>query len=250
MEHLENWIDLGDIHSPEYDRRTWHAILSYLKVNKVDGVILSGDQLDLACISHWNKNNHLVKLKGGLKRDLDNFDRDILTPLESLLPKCQKVWIDGNHERFITDRVQEDPELFGMLDHVRYLQLKERGWKIIPLGGSFKLGKLNVIHGETISGAANAARKAVEIYSSNVLLHHFHSPSSYSKTSPVNHKHKFMAWVAPIIGKVNPIWIKNRANSWINGFTIIEVRRPSGLFNLYPVVILDGVFSYGGKVYR
>ena len=250
MKSIERWVALADIHAPEHDRKTWKAVQSYLKQNKMDGVILQGDQLDLACISHWNKGKPGLKTKGNLKRDLDTFEREILTPLEKLIPKgAQKVWMMGNHERFLNDLTDEMPELFGMFDIVRYFRLKERGWQIIKLGHRFKLGKLDVIHGDTLTGGLNAARKALETYGGNVLLAHFHNPQSASKTSPTSVRKKSMAWVAPIIGSVNPAWTKRRANNWINGMTLIDVFRPSGNFNLYPVIVSDGMFSYGGRVY-
>jgi predicted phosphodiesterase len=251
MDSLQRWVALSDIHAPEYDRPTWRAILSYIKQNPLDGVILTGDQLDLGCISHWNRNKPGVKTKGNLQKDLEKFEREILTPLEELLPKhCQKVWIMGNHERFLTDLSDEMPELFGMFDIVKYFRLKERGWVIVGLGKRFKLGKLDVIHGDTLTGGLTAARKALEVYGGNVLLGHFHNPQSASKASPTNVRKKAMAWVAPIVGSINPGWVKRRANNWLNGFTLIDVFQPSGSFNLYPVIVTSGQFGYAGKIYR
>lgn len=248
---LERWISLADIHCPEHDRKTWNAIKSYIRKNRVDGIILQGDQLDLACVSHWNKSKPGLKTKGNLKHDLDTFEKEFLTPLEAMLPKgAQKIFMWGNHERFLDDIAEEAPELFGMFDIVKYFRLEERGWKVIPLGGCYKLGKLDVIHGDTLTGGHTCARRALEIYGGNVLLAHFHNPQSASKTSPSSTRKKAMAWVAPIVGSVNPGWTKKRANNWLNGFTVIDVFRPSGDFNLYPVIITDGRFSFAGKVYR
>src|ERR1035441_9120098 len=61
-----------------------------------------GDALDLSCVSHWNANLPGNKRKGELKSDLDGFDKEILRPIEALLPRgCEKVFLTGNHERFL-----------------------------------------------------------------------------------------------------------------------------------------------------
>ena len=140
-----------------------------------------------------------------------------------------------------------------MIERVDSLKLEERGWKIVPLGHSFKLGELNVIHGEILTGIGNQAgafpaKKAIDIYSSNVLAGHTHAAQSFTKISPVEVKKKYMAWIAPILGACNPSYLRNRPTAWLNGFTIVELR-DKGLFNLYPVIVVDGKFSYGGKQY-
>jgi hypothetical protein len=112
---------------------------------------------------------------------------------------------------------------------------------------------LNIIHGEIVSGVGNQvsgqpAKKALEIYGSNVLLGHTHAPQSFAKISPVEAKKKYMAWVAPVLCTTNPAYLRNRPTAWINGFTIVELHS-NGTFNLFPIIVIDGKFSYGGKEY-
>jgi UDP-2,3-diacylglucosamine pyrophosphatase LpxH len=170
------WACLYDVHHPEYDKKTFRAILSFIRQNHVDGLLLGGDALDLSCVSHWNRDLPGNKRKGELKSDLDGFEREILQPLEALLPRgCQKVFLTGNHCRFIEDPTESMPELDGMLDFKKYLRLTERGFKVIPLGGEYKIGDLLCIHCEVVgSGGGNATKKAVEIYCQNILMGHGH----------------------------------------------------------------------------
>ena len=105
----ELWCCLYDIHFPQYDQKTFRAILSFIRQNHVDGLLLGGDALDLGCVSHWNANLPGTKRKGELKSDLDGFDKEILQPIEALLPRsCQKVFLTGNHERML------DQDLSGL----------------------------------------------------------------------------------------------------------------------------------------
>jgi hypothetical protein len=47
------WCCFYDIHFSQYDKKTFRAILSFIKQNRVDGLLLGGDALDLSCVSHW-----------------------------------------------------------------------------------------------------------------------------------------------------------------------------------------------------
>jgi hypothetical protein len=186
--------------------------------------------------------------------DIEGFDRDILTPLERLLPRhCKKVWIIGNHERFEQDFLERHPELEDVCNHIRLLRLIERGWEIIPLGHAYKLGKLNIVHGEILSGIGNQcgvfpAKKAVELYAGNVLAGHTHSPQTFTKVSPVQTTNKWQAYIAPTAGAVNPTYLRNRPTAWLNGFVTIDIFS-NGQFNLFPIIVYDGRCSYGGKQY-
>ena len=48
--------------------------------------------------------------------------------------------------------------------------------------------------------------------------------------------------------ELNPVYVRNKPNAWVNGFSIIELQ-DTGDFNVLPVVVSDGKFSYGGQLY-
>lgn len=247
------WVVAHDIHYPAYSKPTWNAMMEFVDDNDIAGFIFGGDQFDNNEISHHTKGKPIYRERASYQRNTTGFAREILGPLERSLGKSERVWIIGNHDRFEHDLIEEQPELEGIVERTELLHLKDRGWKIVPLGHSYKLGELNVIHGEILTGIGNQAgaypaKKALEIYGGNVLAGHTHAPQSISKISPVEDKKKFMAWIAPILGEVNPAYLRNRPTSWMNGFTVVELR-DKGLFNLYPIIVIDGCFSFGGKLY-
>lgn len=243
-----------DTHYPQVHKPTLNAIFDYLRSNKPDVFIFGGDQFHFDCISHHTKHTPIFRTRRSYLNDIEGFDRHILTPLEALLPKTsEKVWIIGNHEDWEQDLINEQPELEDAIGHVRLLKLIERGWNVIPLGHAYKLGKLNVIHGETLTGIGNQAgmypsRKAVELYAGNVLAGHTHAPQSFTKVSPVQNTNKWQGHIAPIAGGINPGYLRNRPTAWLNGFVAIDVL-PDGQFNLYPIIVVNGRFAFGGKVY-
>jgi hypothetical protein len=51
MQEPKLWLCPYDIHFPQYDRGAFRAILSFIRKNKVQGLLLGGDALDLSCVS-------------------------------------------------------------------------------------------------------------------------------------------------------------------------------------------------------
>jgi Calcineurin-like phosphoesterase len=254
MPKVKRAVALYDVHYPLHHKPTIDATLDYLSYNKPDVFIFGGDQMSLDCISHHTKNKPLYRTRRSFMNDVEGFDREILTPINSKLSKtCEKIFIVGNHERFADDFIEEYPELDGVLDYKVILKLEERGWKIIPLGHAYKLGKLNIIHAETLTGfgnqcSANSAKKAVEMYAGNVLGGHVHTLQQYVKVSPVDHEQKWIGTISPCACTVNPAYLRNRPTNWVNGITLIDVRG-DGNFNIFPVVVTKGVFTYAGTTY-
>lgn len=256
---VKRYVVGADLHFPKVDYPTFNAMISFVADLDVPvhGFIFQGDQFDNEEISHHNKSKPYYKEKASFKKNQDGFESKILEPLEAILDAKhvdERVWIQGNHDDWEFQFIEEHPELDGMLDRRTGLRLDIRGWEFVPLAHAKKLGELNVIHGEVLSGIGNQAglypsRKAVELYGSNVLAAHTHAPQSFAKVSPVEQKKKQMGWISPILGATNPSYLRNRPTAWVNGFTIVEVYK-KGLFNCYPIVVNQGVFAYGGKVYN
>ena len=242
-----------DVHYPEVNKKALAALLDFLQHNKLKTFIFGGDQFSNNEISHWNKKRIIFKQPGLYKRNSDGFDRDVLTKVEERLEKTtNKIWIQGNHERFEQDLIDEQPELEGTIEHYKILNLVKRGWEIVELGKGYKLGKLLVIHGENLTGIGNQAgafpaKKAVESYAKSVLFGHIHTQQTYTKVLPHDESQKWAGYASPCIALPNPGYARNKPNAVVNGFTIVETN--GDLFNVYPVVITNGMFSFGGRVY-
>lgn len=250
------WVCAFDIHHPEVDWPTFNAMKQFLRENQtlIAGFIFGGDQLDNKEISHHTKNKPLFRPVGSYAENTRTFDSKILTPLEQLIPdEAKKIWIQGNHDDWEDQMVAEQPELQGTVERRTLLKLEERGWEYVGCGQRYRLGKLNVIHGEQLSGTGNQAsayhaKKAVDIYAGSVLYGHMHAHQSYTRILPHDIKQKWIAMCAPIMGATNPGYLRNRPTAWTNGFVIVEVH-DNGFFNLVPIIVSGGKFSYGGNLY-
>src|ERR1700752_3464371 len=132
MEKPKLRVILHDIHYPKHDKPTFRAVMRFIKSNKVDGLVLGGDQLDNEEISHHNRAKIIYRERASYKRNTEGFDRDILKPLEQAVGKVPRVWITGNHCDWERQLVEENPELEGTVERPELLRLEQRGWKVVP----------------------------------------------------------------------------------------------------------------------
>lgn len=253
------WVTVFDLHAPKHHKPTWDAVLDFVSKNqdKVAGFLFGGDQGDNQEISPHTAGKPLYRLTGAYKKNtmlLDKFVRQI----EGALPsEATKVWIEGNHDFWTSQLVEKQPELQGTVERPILLGLERRGWEVLQLGETKQLGKLTVAHGEGLSGIGNQAsiyhaKRAVESFCTSILYGHFHSAQSYTKVLPHKTTDKWVAYCSPAACATNPSYLQNRPTAWVNGFTIVELHDPekeNSNFNVYPVIVSDGKFSFGGEVY-
>ena len=249
------WVFASDIHVPATDWKVFDAMMAFVKNNKIRGFILGGDQLDNSEISHHNKKKIIFRERGAYKANTELFNNRVLKPLEAALSEdTEKIWIEGNHDNWESQLVEEQPELEGSIERPLLLGLESRGWQMVPLGKGYKVGKLLAIHGETLTGMGNQAGKypsatAVDKYAQSVIHGHVHTMQCFTKVLPHDHTEKWAAYSSPVIAKRNPTYARNKPNAVVNGFSIIEVR-DDGRFNVYPVVVTGGKFTFAGITYK
>jgi len=71
------------------------------------------------------------------------------------------------------------------------------------------------LDGEMFNGATSLKR-AVDVYG-KVLKAHTHSPEQFTKVAPVDQPEKHRGWTSPILGMVNPHYLRNKPTAWSNG---------------------------------
>lgn len=253
------WVCVYDLHEPEVHEPTWNAVLDLLKrkKDKIAGFLFGGDQAGNTEISHHTSGKPLLRPTGSYKRHTAALDRR-LKQVEALLPKeAERVWITGNHDAWEQQLLERQPELSGSIERPILLGLEARGWQVLQLGEGKRLGKLLAVHGEALSGIGNQAsvyhaKRAVENFCTSVLYGHFHSMQSYTKVLPHSVRDKWAAYCSPCACTTNPAYLQNRPTAWVNGFTIVELHDPkkqNSNFNVYPIIVSDGMFSFGGETY-
>jgi len=242
-------LGIWDLHYPLQDNLLWKNILKEIRSFQPDILVLGGDNMDMSAVNHWlHDKGRIRQLEGKrIQDEYNGFSKVILNPLEKLLsPNCRKIWLDGNHEKWIELAIDQNPQGEGYWEIESNLHLKEKEWEIVPYGKFTKVGKLYLIHGQYTN--MYHARKTVDIFEKSVLYGHDHTYQIFTKSTPVdNEAHSGIA--IPCACGLNPDYQGNKPSAWVNGFVEFFIQ-PNGNFNVYPIVAILGHFiSPSGRFY-
>jgi predicted phosphodiesterase len=246
MSKFKKAVLLPDIHYPDHDKKCMKAVISFVKDFRPDVLVFMGDQLTLDPVSFWNKGKPGLNEGLRLIDDYKGFEEEILNPLIKPIPKTEKVWIIGNHEDRARKFIQENPSVKGLIEPEEFLNLKERGFKIVPYGELYELGKLYVMHGEFYN--KYHAAKTVETFENSVMYAHTHNPQLYSKVVPRDTGRYHCAFCLGCLCNRSPEYKAGKANRWMHGFGVVYLR-PDGYFDPYMVYINKGQFIFNDKLY-
>lgn len=238
---------LPDIHYPRHDRPSVKAVNDFIKWYKPDRIVYMGDQVCLDMISSFNKSKLKLIETERIALEYEGFDREILKVHEDICPDAERIFLYGNHEQRATWFVEQVPSVEGLVEIENVLKLKQRGYQIIPHNHVYRIGKLRVIHG--FYWNIYHARKHCDAFESNVCYGHVHNLQTFTKISPVDRKDYHMATSLPCLSTLNPDYNENKPTRFVNGFGIVETSIETGNFNLYPIVINNGIFIFGGQIF-
>lgn len=245
------WVLLSDIHHPDYSKPAIKAAFSFIERNKakIKGVVLLGDNMDCVNISRHTEGKPRLRTRGGIARDFSQFNRDILLPLESkIAPGTEKVFFLGNHEDWLEQWLDKNPEFEGMVSFDTCLKLSERGWEVVPQGEHREVGKAYLVHGDGVGSGMHVAKKLVDSFCATAIMGHVHTASMHTKVSQVKSKDKWVGYTLPTLGTVSPKYAKGRPNAFVHGFGIVELW-PNDFINVYIPIISEGRFSFAGEMY-
>ena len=210
-------------------------------------MVLGGDILDCGCISHHNHGKPGAVEGFRLLGDAKELRKAIIDPIEACNPKTL-TYINGNHEAWLDQLCEQIPALEGIVDVRSLLQLSDK-WKVVPQGGSHKLGKLVFVHGDQLKGGEHIAKAAVIAYEKNIRFGHYHTYSAYTKTSSIDSKLPKTGIAVPCLCRKDPKYGKGGPNRWAQGFLYGYVDK-GGDFNDTVVIITDGKARINGKLYK
>lgn len=245
-------VILPDIHHPEFCRDAFNSVVSFIGANRerIGWVVLLGDNMDCTNFSRHTKGKPRLRTRGGIAKDFARFSRDVLKPIEGAIkPGTKLYFFEGNHEDWLEQWLDENPEFEGLVSIDRCLGLTKRGWEVVPQGEHRRIGKAYLIHGDQIGSSMHVAKKLVDSFCATAIMGHVHTASSYTKVSHIKSEDKWIGYTLPTLGTVAPKYAKGRPNAFVNGFGIVEVW-PNEFINVYTPIIFGGQFSFGGTLYR
>lgn len=242
---------LGSRHyRPIHNMKAIEPIFRFMEDFKPNAFVFGGDQLDLGEISHWNKSRRLSMEGLRLIDSLQGFRREILDPVDKLLPlDAVKRYHLGNHEDWLLDLIEENPALDGLLDLDQQLGLSARGWRVEPLGKVSKLGKVFFAHGDQIKGGEHVAKAAVTHFQRSIRFGHHHTYQVFTNTSALDARDTHTGVAVPCLCRRDLKYGEGKPNRWVNGFLWGTIYS-DGSFTDQVTVIVDGKFYANGKTYQ
>ena len=237
---------------PTHNVEATAAAMSFVKDFKPDMVVLGGDQINFAPISHWNKGKLWANDGMKIKREMDILNNAVLGPIEEYCPKAEKKYMIGNHDQWVYDFIDENPAIEGLIEPENYLNLKPRGWEVVGQGEMVWLSPhCGIVHGDNVKNSTKPAYKAMEMYQCNIRQGHHHKLDSYTQYNAADAKDFKTSLVVPCLATTNAVYNKNAPNRCLNGFLFTYIW-PNGYFTDYVVVMADNSFVAPGsnKIYR
>lgn len=177
---------IGDAHV-DPNQNSWHglrrfrALGRYIKVLQPSRIVVIGDFVTCDSLSHWDKDKRR-KIEGR------RFERDVDSAVSALsvtkkfsgrvFDGLDKVYCEGNHENWVSQYVDRNPEMEGILSVKRDVAEKF-GFKWVPYKSDWTYRGVSFTHvpineaGKPIGGK-NAAAKALDIYHNSVVWGHSH----------------------------------------------------------------------------
>lgn len=244
------FIAWPDTHLPHEDPQAVKCALKILEWYKPHTVVILGDFIDFESVSHWMKDKH--KSNEGLRLADDYKVGNEL--LDKITKHCKRlVYITGNHERFLEDAMERNPELIGTIELDKGLKFDERRKKGLDIiyhpryGDCHNIGKLWFTHGSYL-GQHHAASH-VNNYERSVVYGHTHTVQSHVKISPIDVEDKHIAISLGCLCKRNPKFMQSKPSGWTHCLGVGMVGA-NGDFGIDPVIISKGVARYGGKIFK
>lgn len=185
MDGCKRVLVLPDIHVPYHTRSAIEIAVAEGKRRNVDGILLSGDQVDFHSLSRFERDPEARDFAG---------ERAIMVQLLGYLrqefPKARIAYKEGNHdERLRSYIVTKAPELYGIaeLRLEKLFDFERLGIEHIGDKRAVMLGGLSVLHGHELhkgfAPPVNPARGAYLKAKVSILIGHHHKTSEHTETA-------------------------------------------------------------------
>jgi hypothetical protein len=183
---------------------------------------------------------------GTIIQNYRQIEEVILAPLRKAAPKAEVILLTGNHEDWLFKATLINPNGRGYWELERNLP---KYVKIIPVNQAYHVNKhLCFLHG--LYTHKYHAFHTVHAVHKSVFYGHTHDIQRYTDISPVDVSQYYTGASCGCLCKMNPAYMKNRPNRWVNGFSFFYVDTATETFADTQVYIVNGQFWALGKKYK
>lgn len=237
-----------DTHGKFADYDAWNCYLKFLRYWKPHVHLIMGDFVDCEGLSHWEaKDLEPRRIVPEMKSAREMLQKTI----DSTLECTTRIYLEGNHERWITDALCKMPELFDGLAELdieislkTLLGLPKFGYELYPLNELVQIGKAHFTHG--VYTPTHHAKKHLDEFKTNIYYGHLHDLQEHNNTSVDG---PMEAASLGCLCRLDAKFLKGRKNNWAHAHGAFEFF-PDGSYNFYKIRILNGVTSYNGVIFN
>lgn len=243
---LSRVLIVPDTHAPYHDVDAWELMLEVGRDLKPDILVHMGDLLDCYSVSRHSKDPaRATTLDSEVK-----VGRECRAQLDELGAK-KKVFTAGNHEHRLERYMQEKaPELHGLLDIPRLLELEENGWDYVEYRDDHAEGVVHFTHDTGHSGR-HAIYRALDTYGSSNVTAHTHR-MAYIVEGSVAGRPALSAsfgWLGDL-SKIDYLHKAKAARDWCLAFGTGYLDQQTGHLFAFPHVIVEYRTIFNGKLYK
>lgn len=242
---LKKVLLIPDCHFPHADLRAYRLMIQFAVDFKPDEVVILGDWFDVYCVSGYDKD---PKRDHRFLSDELAYGISYIKELDTLFPKADFVFLEGNHETRLKKYVFKNAsKLADRIDMKTVLGIPER-WKFYPYGrnGFHRIGKNWIaMHGVTFS--QHFAATVVQKFGCNVIQGHVHRIQEHYTTKFNGDVLKAMScgW----LGDVSEADYILDFPSWQHGFAVGYFKRSgNGFVQNVPIIGYETVAE--GRHYK
>lgn len=237
----------GDTHAKFVDRAAFNAYKKFASYYCPDIHLIMGDFVDCEGLSHWPPDDLeprriVPEMKIG---------RALLQETVESTPTCStRLFLEGNHERWIEQAFTKMPELFDGLAELdieinvkTLLGLSSFGYEFFPLNELLQIGGAHFTHG-LYTGKHHAA-KHLDTFKTNIYYGHLHDTQEHNQTGIDGHVE---ASCLGCLCRKDAKFLKGKPNNWVHTAPVFEFF-PDGSYNHYKPRIFNGRMAFNGMVF-
>jgi predicted phosphodiesterase len=221
-------------------------VFEFIQDFKPTEIILGGDVHDWTAVCAFVTDQSRALDGGTLAENYVALTRTVLQPCHKAAPKAKIVYLVGNHEDWLRKAANADPNLRGFIELEENLP---KDIQIIPVNQAYHVNEhLCYLHG--LYTTKYHAFQTVHAVHKTVLYGHTHDVQRYTDISPVDISQFYTGASCGCLCTMNPSYLKNRPNRWVNGFNFAYVDDKTKEFSETQVYIIRNKFWANGRRYK
>jgi len=240
----ERIVYLPDIHVPE--NIVLDPVWEFIHDFKPTKVIIGGDAHDFTAICEWIADQSRALDGGTIAQNYQELREVVFKPLRKAAPRAGIKYLLGNHEDWIRQALLRNPNGRGFWE----VELNIPDWvELIPINQAYHANQ-NVAFLHGLYTNKYHAFQTVHAVHKSVFYGHTHDIQRYTDISPIDVSKFYTGASCGCLCTLNPHYMKNKPNRWVNGFLFMYMDTVSDDFADTQVYIIRNHFWALGRKYK